>query len=216
MRIIGLTGKKRAGKDTVAALIGGADRSTVKLSFAEPIRRFVAEVCGLTRSQLEQVKDGSVRLVGDVIVYPRRMMQELGTEWGRSQDRDLWVSILRNKIDHTRENYPDTETVIITDVRFENEADMIHELGGVVVEVLRPDPASNSDGHASERGLSPENVDVVLHNYGTLEELRHHVGSSLPYLISSLEEFQQMRQELCSSSAANPACFINAESDLVA
>lgn len=217
MRIIGLTGRKRSGKDTVAVMLkDGRGSGVLTLSFAEPIRRFVAECCSLTKQQLEQVKDGSVTLAADVFVSPRRMMQELGTEWGRSQHPDLWVAILRDKLDTIAERYPGTEAVLITDVRFENEADMIHDMGGVVVEVIRPTGSVAQDAHASERGLSPENVDIKLYNDGTIDQLKEQVCNTLPFLVSSLEEFQEMRQEMCCTEAANSTCFINEESDLVA
>ncbi|MEU9859193.1 hypothetical protein AB0E19_38720, partial [Streptomyces sp. NPDC047974] len=90
MKIIGITGRARSGKDTLAEFLV-SDHGFVKLSFAAPIRAFVADITGLPVSAME---DGPLKeepldwLNGQT---PRRLMQTVGTEWGREMiDRDLW------------------------------------------------------------------------------------------------------------------------------
>lgn len=53
--------------------------------------------------------------------------------------------------------------VVIEDVRFENEAALIRELGGVVVHILRPGMAAD-DTHASEAGVMVDPRDLRIDN----------------------------------------------------
>jgi hypothetical protein len=75
------------------------------------------------------------------------------------------------------ERYPDVSAVAFTDLRFENEAQRILDLGGEVWEVLRPGTAS--DGHASEQVLPRALVTRQIHNTGDLANLRYEVEKAL-------------------------------------
>lgn len=80
---------------------------------------------------------------------PRTLLQWWGTDYRRAQDTDYWVRQLTERL--AREQ-PDV--ALITDVRFENEIDAIHNAGGYVVKVTRttaPDIAVPS--HPSEDAL---------------------------------------------------------------
>jgi hypothetical protein len=59
--------------------------------------------------------------------------------------------------------------IFVPDVRFDNEASLIQELGGVIVKINRD--SEQGDGHASEAGISGRLVDYVIDNNGTLEDL---------------------------------------------
>lgn len=69
---------------------------------------------------------------------------------------------------------------VATDVRFQNEADLVQELGGQLGLVLRPgvEPVAN---HVSEAFWKTCRLDMVIRNDGTLEDLmadvRAMVGS---------------------------------------
>ena len=66
---------------------------------------------------------------------------------------------------------PRTGPVVVTDVRFPNEADLIDEFGGHTVRVLRPS-AEVDDTHPSETALDHYPVDLTIENVGTLEDLQ--------------------------------------------
>lgn len=69
---------------------------------------------------------------------------------------------------------------IIPDVRFPNEADRIHELGGEVWLVdAEKRVGHNGDGHSSEAGLPAEKIDRVIDNNGTFEELELNVFEAM-------------------------------------
>lgn len=93
----------------------------------------------------------------------RRLLRFLGTESGRDiHGQDCWVNIVKRKI----EAAPDTNFVI-TDVRFKNELDMIHSIGGITIQVIRTG-FEPTEEHSSEMPL--EGANHVIFNDSTLEE----------------------------------------------
>lgn len=84
---------------------------------------------------------------------------------------------LTRRFDMLEERYPNTDLVVVTDVRYANEAERVRELGGEVWEILRP--GSTSDGHSSEIPLPRELVDRVIHNGGDLSQLSAKVKEAL-------------------------------------
>lgn len=104
---------------------------------------------------------------GYVSLTFRQLLQLFGTEYRRRQDPDYWVKRLEEKLHGL-------EKVVIDDVRFPNEVEMIHRLGGRVIRIDRPGPAEST--HASEIELdSFDGWDDVIVNDGTLRELDEKV-----------------------------------------
>jgi hypothetical protein len=68
----------------------------------------------------------------------------------------------------------------ITDVRYENEAARVKQMGGVVWEIVRP--GLESDGHSSEVPLPRRLIDTVIINDGTIEELDDKVREAVSEL----------------------------------
>lgn len=101
------------------------------------------------------------------------MMQTLGTEWGRELvDENLWVTVARKQIEWLASRPADDrpDVVVISDVRFENEAEMIRELGGMVVHARRPG-ASAVNAHVSEAGVTVVPKDIEVENAAGLDHL---------------------------------------------
>lgn len=168
--IVGLTGRARAGKDSIAAILR-SEHNFVQLSFAAPMRRFVASLLGCDLATLEQIKETPQELLGGKT--PRFALQTLGTEWGRDQIADdLWV---RCCLAAAMREVVRGQSVVISDVRFENEAAAVRACSGVVWHVQRPGAAIAESGHRSESGVALHPRDVLLHNDGTLTQLRARV-----------------------------------------
>lgn len=128
-------------------------------------------------------------------VNPRKALQQLGTEWGRAMWEGTWVAagirfaqellgrqhIKKPKDAHTfAPNWviEKHDLVVFSDIRFQNEVDMIHEAGGKVWRIRREDADAATVAHASEvQDLT--GVDWDLHNTGTLTDLRTAVQSAL-------------------------------------
>lgn len=164
--LIGLAGKARSGKDTVAsfllAAIGG-----YAYSFADPIRNMLKQLnIDMSDPYWRDRKEEVIPMIG---VSPRRMMQTLGTEWGREMiNPDLWLLMAHQRL------LQHGAGMIVTDVRFENEAAWIRSNRGLIIHVNRPD-VSGVEEHVSEAGIAVTPRDVQLFNNGTLDELQFAV-----------------------------------------
>ena len=168
--LIGVAGRARSGKDTVAnfivAAIGG-----YRYSFADPIRAMLVPLgVDMSDPYWQARKEEPIPALG---VSPRRMMQTLGTEWGRQLiNPDLWLIMAHQRL---LQNGPG---MVISDVRFDNEAAWIRKHGGLIIHVIRPD-AKIVEAHASEDSIEMQASDAQLLNNGTLEELQLSVRGLL-------------------------------------
>lgn len=128
--IIGVCGYAKSGKSTVSNfLLGYGGR---KVAFADPIKA-MCKAMGLSDDQLygdmKEIPDHRI-LAGHT---PRWAMQSLGTEWRNMINVRLWSDILRNRIiNHGG------KLVVIEDVRFDHEVEMLKELGAFIICVERP------------------------------------------------------------------------------
>lgn len=172
--LIGLNGIKRSGKDTAAA---GLPLQYRRLAFASKLKENLKVLDPLLPSgnRISTMIDemGWERLKADPVdgAEARRLMQVFGTEVIRATfGRDAWVQIIQRRIEAIHSEHPDAP-IVATDVRFDSEAEMIRERGGIIVEVRRPSLESR-DSHASERPLSPDLIDHTIYNDGTREQLQ--------------------------------------------
>ena len=149
MKLIGIAGKKRSGKNTAADILtqfGGYSQ----FSFANPLKAMLETLL----HQLNIDPDTRYKMLhGDLKEMPcpqlcgkstRHALQTLGTEWGRDCiDRDFWVTacIQRAKL---------VPKAVITDVRFYNEAQGIREAGGIIIMLERNESLKQQDDHPSE------------------------------------------------------------------
>ena len=175
MKLIALCGAAGAGKDTVADMLPAR-----KLAFADALYREVAEAWGVEQHVLRfrETKETMLDCLATMrcadfgfIDYiapnfwnrarsPRQILQWWG-DYRRDQDPDYFVKQMR----------PDRDTVI-TDVRFPNEAALVRQLGGQLWQIRRPGYEAGGTGHASDTDGSEFRPDVVLENFGSLEDLR--------------------------------------------
>lgn len=173
-RLIGLTGKPVAGsgKDTVAQSL--TQIGFVRQAFADPIKYALNAIFGWTMEQWEDREWKETKLA-DLGFSPRRAAQTLGTEWGRSMHQALWVQLVAREL--ARYDSMDHELVqrpvgmVISDVRFEDEATWVRENHGQVWHILRPGIAS-VESHVSEKGVAIAPGDIVIHNVGSREGLQ--------------------------------------------
>ena len=171
--IIGVCGAAGAGKGSVAKIL--ESRGFATLSFADPLYAAVSAITGLSVAELQdrRLKEEPIGWIGS---SPRRLLQTLGTDWGRNMIHDeIWVMA-------TMQRVLDGGDYCIPDVRFVNEAAAIKARGGVVWRVDRPCRStleSAAASHESERGIPPEYLDAVIQNYGTLADLEAAISGLL-------------------------------------
>lgn len=165
--LIGLTGKARSGKDTVAKYLN-ENYEMVLYAWADPLKKACSEMFGVP---LNFFYDDALKeeIIPEWGISPRVMAQKLGTEGGRELFfNDIWIR--RGEVEYMKYQNSD---FVITDCRFPNEANWIRSSGGYVIHIERdsiPDSVGVSN-HASEAGVDIEESDFVINNNGTLDEL---------------------------------------------
>lgn len=190
--IIGILGLKGSGKDTIGNYLI-ENYNFKKLAYADSLKDAICCIFGWDREMMEGSTTES-RLWREEIdpywgVSPRQMMQKIGTDLFRKHfSDDVWIKSLKLKLQKIKTN------VVITDCRFDNEINLIKELGGKVIMVERMFPnwkvitSSYRNGiitkaraetellktgiHESEwRCYLYDNIDFYVDNSGSIEEL---------------------------------------------
>lgn len=163
MRLIGIAGPARAGKDTLCSyMLDNLDGIWLRSSFADPLKEMLRAI-GVDCSD-----DTKAVVSDDYGVTPRHMMQTLGTEWGRQTiDNDIWVKAF------ARLNAG--KCVIVPDVRFENEAELVREHGVLIHLVGR---GGIEGDHVSENAIEFKPGDIVIDNSRDLAWLHGQVDGN--------------------------------------
>jgi len=172
-RLIGLHGKARSGKDTVGDYL--ADNYYFhRTSFAQYPKTLLRSLYDLEWAQLwgdqKEVVDPRYGF------SPRYIMQFFMTDCCRHIDPMIWI----RKCEEVINNIRPQQSVVVTDVRFQDEANMIRRLDGYLIKIVR-DSAQASQGipeHISEHDLdSWKDWDLILDNNSTLEVLYQQVDN---------------------------------------
>lgn len=178
VEIIGLSGWARNGKDTVAEHLI-ANYGYKQISFAAPMKEALYRLN--PKITINNVVGTPVRTGVDIYGWDdlktrgpeiRELLQRFGTEVGREMfGEDFWVNAAIDSI-------PDGSRVVVSDVRYPNEADAVKKLGGEVWRVVRPGYGAAND-HASEHALNDYNFDYIIDNNAGVETLYDLVDSKL-------------------------------------
>jgi hypothetical protein len=170
--IVGLCGAAGAGKGSVASRLARS-HGFVSLSLADPLYEAVSLFTGVPISELQnrERKEADIPGLG---MSPRRMLQTLGTEWGRQiVSPNIWIHHLFRRIGDF--------DVVVPDVRFLNEAEAIRRAGGVVWRIERDAKClvGEAASHSSEHELDGFQADQVIVNEGSLSDLHARVDRLL-------------------------------------
>jgi hypothetical protein len=178
--IIGITGNKGSGKNTVADIIGDLYHDPDKdlrfnsIAFADPIREKINYIFKLngTITAYDDFKRSIVSTtdtdMGSHSVSGRHVVREIGMLM-RYYNPNQFVDYVEDKINFlTRVNY------IVTDLRFDNELEFLKRKNAFIVKVVR-DEDTATDSHITERGFDDSQCDVVIYNNGSIEELTEKV-----------------------------------------
>ena len=215
--LVGFVGLKRSGKDTAAQAL--VDQGWTRMAFADPLKEMSMKLRGVwvevpegvhldaavpvmrdssghggSFAQYHYVVDAlGMEAAKDLVPDVRRLLQTLGTDCVRGTfGGTAWVDLMERKI---RQALSNGECVVIPDVRFHEEFDLIARLGGDVIGVWRGDFDSLCDAlddederHSTDTHVSETNVyhlldrcDYVVCNNGSIDELHRGVRGVLDY-----------------------------------
>jgi hypothetical protein len=165
--IIGLTGYAQSGKDTFASILV-EKYGYSRIAFADKIRDFLYGINPMVACSPTGYLQDLVNLVGwdkaKQEPQVRRLLQDLGISARDLISEDIWVTAALSSVSKD-------QRVVITDVRFENEAAIIKSMGGQLWRVKRSGVGPVND-HVSESEMDGYKVDQIFVNNGTLEELQ--------------------------------------------
>jgi hypothetical protein len=175
--IVGLIGHKRSGKDSLAQFLV-AEHGYTRVSFADPLKRaaLIANplitwdyVTGLHMYLADLVARYGWEHTKDQYPEARHFLQHLG-EGIRALEPDFWLDKALDTIDVI------DGPVVVTDVRFLNEADALANTGygATLVRILRGDADISAalDTHVSEHELDGYATDLVVDNNGAFALLQ--------------------------------------------
>ncbi len=189
--LIGILGKKKSGKDTVANYLI-EKYGFIKYSFADPLKKGLQEFFNLTDEQLynQDLKEVIDPRWG---VSPRKLFQVFGTDIFQKSIRDFlpelkinndpknhWVNLFKEWYLSELKKNPSIK-IVISDARFLHEINMIKELGGVVYKIIRPSLEEIEDNDKYNYSLHQSEIEIesipnnmithLLINDSSLEEL---------------------------------------------
>jgi hypothetical protein len=135
-----------------------------RYSFADPIRQMLMSLgIDMYDPYWIERKEDVIPALG---VSPRRLMQTLGTDWGRQMiHQNIWLTLAAQRFLRTGPG------MVIADVRFDNEANWVRNNGGLVVHLKR-DEVHKVESHVSEAGVTVKEADITIVNNGTLVALQ--------------------------------------------
>lgn len=169
--IVAFTGPAGVGKDTAASSL--IARGYKKIAFAQGLKDMLAAI-GWPEPADQAEKEVPNPDFGGVSY--RRAAQTLGTEWGRGLYEDFWTDVMAHKLRQAE------ALVVITDLRFENEAALVRDMGGQIIHLYgRMAALGAAAAHASESGIDSAADDWHIENTGSMEALRNTVLSRLGF-----------------------------------
>ena len=187
--LICLTGRARSGKSTAAEHLVGT-YLLEHYAFADPLRDGLMAIFNLDPTDFEG--DRKEQPLACLDRSPRQLMQSMGTEWARNTVHpDVWVKLAEQNLDYMTKALGAVLGFVVSDVRFENEADLIRRRGGTVIHIFRPD-AQAVNPHVSEAGVAAHKDDLTLTNYDTVEEFLR----SLDEVFLMIRERHQRAEQL--------------------
>lgn len=162
--IIGFAGPKRSGKDYAYGIIKSYFPYIERIAFADPIKEKICDIFNIKKDELENLKtQTNLSIKGD-------------NDYGLFSGRELLTGIgmlMRGYNEHQFEAYVETvvkknpdKLYICTDVRFQSEVNLIHSLGGTVIQIHR----NGVEYEMSETEKGINNYDYLIENGFTFEK----------------------------------------------
>ena len=193
--LVGMAGRAGAGKDTCAAILASA-HACATLAFADAVRAELAKAFGVdvrlfTDRRLKEsptlelalkrcadltfvdlVMAAGIGMTYEKAISPRTAMRLWGTEYRRTHcGGDYWLSRAHERIEVLhREGW---RRIVITDVRFLNEAKFVQMIGGEVWRIRRQLSDQVDAAHQSEMQVESISPNRTLHNDSTVSALVH-------------------------------------------
>lgn len=195
--LLAIMGKARVGKDTFGKMLAqelfeiSGQRFTL-MAYATALKERIQSDFDLEYDQLwgdeKETEDKRYPKKDGGFWTGREIMQFIGTDCFRAIDNDFWTKALFYIIEDKG-----FENVIITDVRFPNEAEPVVKRGGYIIKLVRNTDEHDVHGqtHLSETAMdSYNNIDFTVNNNGSFNEL-HKVAKDVANFLINNEKLKK-------------------------
>lgn len=170
--IIGLSGYAQVGKDTVASILV-EEYGYTRIGFADIIKKaaYVLDpIITLDGMRLAHAVDKYGWEGAKQAPEVRRLLQVLGSEIGRDLiDPQIWVELTMSAVHQN-------DKIVISDVRFRNEAEEIKWKHGEIWRISRIEKDAPVNVHRSETDMDSWDFDQYISNNGTIEDLSREIA----------------------------------------
>ncbi len=182
-RIIGITGQKFSGKDTLGSYFV-KNYNYEQIAYADALKDAVKCIFDFDDEQLYGSKKEEIDEFWGTT--PRQVLQFVGTDLFRNHThelmpnigKDIWIQVVKRKIMNKMKKNPNA-CFVITDARFHNEVDIVKQLGGTVIKLKRN--TGCQDNHESETLIDSLPADYEFENNVSKEELYDKVMKVLEF-----------------------------------
>lgn len=162
---VGISGLAGSGKDTLAAhimrVMGGSPHvETHRLALGDALKQEASETLGIDIINFYN---------RDVKEHYRPLLQWWGTEYRRNVavggDNNYWVTKLKDIAQKKWGNSGKHIVVLVPDIRFDNEAKLCLDSGGMVIQIEPINqPNVEVNKHVSENGIDPSFITLTFEN----------------------------------------------------
>lgn len=185
--IIALCGNKGAGKNTIAQLIVELFSSECEIrtiAFADPIKSAVQHIFKLetTTDDAYDTFKRSVHQINGHSIDGRWMGREIGMLM-RSYDVNQFTAYVNAAILQSPNSL-----WIVTDLRFDNEYEFLTNKQAFIMRVDRNTGDHSNNDHISERGFRDDQVDVIINNNFSKEQVKQYLKALLQEKIKTHKE----------------------------
>ncbi len=179
--IIGITGKKSSGKSLTADYLQ-SEFGFEQFAFADKLKSGIISIFDVPNESLYGSEVEKNKLDEFWGVSGRQLAQIIGSELFRDilptllpQLNNIWIRCIEKKILNSK-----SDLIVISDVRFSDEAEFIKSMGGVIISIERNN-LNIIDKHQSETQII--NADYTVDNNYTIDELFEKINNIVKIIL---------------------------------
>jgi hypothetical protein len=164
--LIAICGKSGSGKSSIAKILCEKD-NFIEYTFASPLKK-IAEIFGFENEEIYGSQKNKLRKNNFWKESFRDFAQIFGTELCRKNlgdylpgMKECWIRLCKKFLNENKD-----KNIIISDLRFPDEAKMLRDEGFIIFKTIREckDNIEMNNNHSSENSLDLIDIDYIIDN----------------------------------------------------